>query len=148
MHSIITTASLRNAETLKESGATHVPDRNVPSVTFLAEIQKITAGASMKIVYDSVSWPDTQTLGYDELAPGGAIVIDQSPAIHKDCKLTGDKRVCMVFGDVNIPMHHKLGAALYAQLPQWLADGSIKVRSVRPTCSSVPIRPVFAAIES
>ena len=126
---IITTASLHNTDTLKESGATHVLDRNLSSDTLLTEIRRIVAGTPIKTVYDSVSWPDTQNLGYDALAPGGAIVIDQSPAIEKD-KLTSNKRVCMVFGDVSIPKHHKLGADLYSKLPQWLSDGSIKVRRV------------------
>lgn len=128
---IITTASPHNADTLKESGATHVLNRNLSSDALLTEIQKIAAGAPIKTVYDSVSWPDTQNLGYDVLAPGGVIVIDQYPAIEKD-KLRSDKRVCMVFGDISIPKHHKLGEALYAKLPQWLTDGSIKARRSQP----------------
>lgn len=124
---IITTASLYNADALKAIGATHVLDRNLPSDVLFAEIKR-TVDDSIRVIYDSISQLDTQNVGYDVLAPGGALIVVR-PSKIEEKKVTDDKRICEVFGDFNMPQHHRLGAGLFAQLPQWLHDGSIKVRS-------------------
>ena len=125
---IITTASPHNADLLKAIGATHVIDRNLPPDAVLAEVKKAAGGAPIKTVYDTVSLADTQNIAYDALAPGGTLVIDL-PSQIKEEKKVADKKVVNVFGSTNAPQNRKLGATLYAKLTEWLADGSIKVRS-------------------
>lgn len=83
----------------------------------------------MKTVFDAVSYADTQNLGYDVLAPGGTEVIDLPPEIKEE-KKSGDKKVVVVFGNVNIPDNRKLGVGLYAKLTEWLATGTLRVRGV------------------
>lgn len=126
---IITTASLHNEAALKELGATHVIDRSLPADTILAEVKEITGGAPVRTVYDAVSYADTQNLGHDVLAPGGTEVIDLLPEIKEE-KKSADKKVVVVYGNVNFPDSRKLGVSLYAKLSQWLADGTLRVRAV------------------
>ena len=72
---IVTTALLHNEGLLKSLGATHILDRHLPAPAILAELQKIIDGAALE--YDAISLADTQSLGYDALAPGGVLVVVQ-----------------------------------------------------------------------
>ncbi|KAI0736270.1 chaperonin 10-like protein [Fomitopsis betulina] len=128
-NAIITTASPHNEAALKELGATHVIDRSLPADTIIAEVKKITGGAPVKTVYDAVSYADTQNLGHDVLAPGGTEVIDLLPEIKEE-KKSADKKVVVVYGNVNFPDSRKLGVSLYAKLSQWLADGTLRPNNV------------------
>ncbi|RXW11342.1 hypothetical protein EST38_g14513 [Candolleomyces aberdarensis] len=74
---IITTASSKHAEFLKSLGATHVLDRNVSLAGLKESIQSITE-KPVKIVVDTISSEETQTLGFNLLAPGGQIALNQS----------------------------------------------------------------------
>lgn len=123
---IIATASPHNADALKAFGATRVIDRNLPADTILAEVTKATGGAPIKTVFDAVSLADTQHLGYDALAPGGTLVLDQLSEI-KEGTLVPDKKVITAFGNPNSPRNRDFAIAVYATLTEWLADGSIKV---------------------
>ncbi|KZT67314.1 GroES-like protein [Daedalea quercina L-15889] len=124
---IITTASPHNAGALKAFGATAVLDRNQPADAIVAEVKKLTGGAPVKTVFDAVSLADTQNVAYDVLAPGGTLVLVLPPEIKKT---VADKHIVGVQGNVNIPDSLELGAALYAKLGGWLADGSIKPTKV------------------
>ena len=126
---IITTASLHNEAALKELGATYVLDRSLPARTVLSEVKKITDDVPVKTVYDAVSYADTQNLGYDILAPGGTEVIDLPQEINGE-KQSADKKVVVVFGNVNVPDNRRLGVNLYAKLTQWLGDGTLRVCGV------------------
>lgn len=125
---IVTTASPRNVDMLKAFGATRVIDRNIRADEVLIEVKKAAGDAPIKTVFDTVSFADTQDIGYDALAPGGTLVIDLPSQIQEEKKVTG-KKVVNVYGSTNAPQNRKLGVALYAKLTEWLADGSIKVCS-------------------
>ena len=124
---IVTTASPRNVDMLKAFGATRVIDRNTRADEVLIEVKKAAGDAPIKTVFDTVSFADTQDIGYDALAPGGTLVIDL-PSQIQEKKVTG-KKVVNVYGSTSAPQNRKLGVALYAKLTEWLADGSIKVCS-------------------
>ncbi|KAJ2929649.1 hypothetical protein H1R20_g7439, partial [Candolleomyces eurysporus] len=76
---IITTASTKHEEFLKSLGATHVLDRNASLASLKESIQNITE-KPVKVVVDTISSEETQTLGFTLLAPGGQIALNQ-PAI-------------------------------------------------------------------
>ncbi|TFY64053.1 hypothetical protein EVJ58_g2887 [Rhodofomes roseus] len=123
---IITTASLRNTESLKGQGATHVLDRTLPKDALVAEVKKITS-APVKVAYDAISEADTQNAAYTILAPGGALVLVLNESVENK---TDDKRVVPVFGNTNVPANRKLGVSLYSKLTALLADGAVKPNPV------------------
>ncbi|EMD40132.1 hypothetical protein CERSUDRAFT_151111 [Gelatoporia subvermispora B] len=94
---IITTASLRNADMLKELGATHVLDRNLSTDALSEEIAKITS-KPLEIVYDAISLPVTQNAAFDITAPGGYLVLVLSEAIDPAKKASQPKHVIVHLG--------------------------------------------------
>ncbi|EMD35044.1 hypothetical protein CERSUDRAFT_54060 [Gelatoporia subvermispora B] len=89
---IITTASLRNADILKELGATHVFDRNLSSSALREEIAKTTS-KPLEIVYDTISIPVTQNAAFDITAPDGYLVLLLPEAIDPVKKASQPKHV-------------------------------------------------------
>lgn len=92
-----------------------------------AEATKL-AGGLFDLVYDSLSTPDTQPLGYALTAPdAGALVVVSPPA-----KLGGvdgpKKKVLMARGLFALPGNAEIGASLLGALPALLVKGAIKVR--------------------
>ncbi|KAG6843768.1 hypothetical protein H0H93_000222 [Arthromyces matolae] len=119
---IVATASPRNEAFLKSLGATHVLDRNASPSALTASISQIISGG-VDVVYDAVSTPDTQQLGYDILSNGGSLVL-VSPPIETVVE-TKDKTVISVrglWGDSN----RSLAVEFYRKLTELLGDGSIK----------------------
>ena len=126
---IITTASPHNEALLKSLGATHVLDRSLPASTLAAEVAQLAGGKPVELVYDAVSLPDTQTLGYEVLAPGGVLVITNPVQVPEDKKKAGDgKKIVNVFGVVHLPENWQVAVEQYKRLPEWLRTGAIVVR--------------------
>lgn len=125
---IITTASPHNAAYLQGLGATHVLDRALSGDALRAAVKQITS-APIEFAYDAVSGADTQTAGYELLAPGGAIVIVLANAVP-EAKQTKDRKIEHVFGNVNAPQNRALGRSLYAKLTGLLETGAIKPNRV------------------
>lgn len=124
---IITTASARNEAYVKSLGATHVLDRvAVPLASLSSAVKEITK-EPITIVYDSISEPETQNVGYDILAPGGKLILVLAPAIDEK-KRTADKELVSVYGNVHAASLRELGVGLYKNLTALLAAGDIKVR--------------------
>ncbi|KAI0366170.1 GroES-like protein [Pilatotrama ljubarskyi] len=122
---IITTASSYNEDLLKSLGATHVIDRTLSPAAILLELPKLTGGKPLDLVYDAVSLPETQSLGYDALAPGGTLLLVLPEAIPSEKKAGGDKRVMTVLGNFYLPENRTLGAELYKRLTAWLKEGVV-----------------------
>lgn len=125
---IITTASLHNEAYLKSIGATHVVDRSAPLSQLAATVRGITA-RPVKVAYDAISYADTQNAVYDLLAPGGQLVITLAEAVDKD-KITPEKEIVHVFGNVHVPEQRAVGKSLYAKLTGLLEAGDIKPNNV------------------
>ncbi|CAL1717314.1 unnamed protein product [Somion occarium] len=121
---IITTASPKNADFVTSFGATHVLDRNLSREVLIAKIREITS-QPVHLVYDAVSFPETQNVAYDILAPGGTLIVVVRPAIDQ-AKLTVDKSVYVVFGSPHIPEYADFDAEIYRILPELLSSGEIK----------------------
>ncbi|KAG6873472.1 hypothetical protein C0995_015175 [Termitomyces sp. Mi166 len=120
---IVTTASPRNEEHLKSLGATHVIDRNASHSAQTAEIRKIITGP-VEIVFDAVSFPDSQRLGYDLLADGGSLIL-VLPAIE-GVKQTEKKTVTFVYGLWDAPYTRPLGIQFHRKLTELLEESLIK----------------------
>ncbi|KAJ3559131.1 hypothetical protein NM688_g528 [Phlebia brevispora] len=108
---IITTASLRNAELLKSSGATHVIDRNLSGADFAAAVKAITRDP-IRIVYDATSNADIQLAAYDLLSSGG----------------TADKTVTFVVGFKE--QFRELGISMWKHMPAWFESGDLKPNNI------------------
>ncbi|KAH9924837.1 chaperonin 10-like protein [Fomitopsis serialis] len=125
---LITTASLSNAEYLKQLGATHVLDRKLPSEELYKEIRKI-ASKPLTTVFDAAGFPETQNLGYDLLASGGTMAAVRPDAVNPDKKVD-DKKSFFMYADVTLPQNRKLGASLFGKLTELLETGDLKPNHV------------------
>lgn len=125
---IITTASPKHTALLKTLGATHVIDRSLSPEKVIAETETIAQGP-VRIVYDAVSDPETQELGYKIVAPGGLLVVVNPVAITEQ---TADKEVILAFGTVHLPgKHREFGVELFQHLTKWFEEGTLKVRTIK-----------------
>lgn len=122
---IITTASPHNAPSLLALGATHVLDRRLPHKALYAQIAHL-AGQPINTIYDAVSVPDTQNLGYDLLASGGCLVLVLQDTIEEDRK-TRDKRIVTVDSTIVSSYNRDAGVSLYSKLAVLLEKGDIRV---------------------
>ena len=120
---IITTASLKNVETLKNQGATHVLDRNLPEDALVAGVQEIT-NKPIKVAFDSISSRQTQNVSYNLLGPGGALVVDEQEDVEK---VVADKRLVHVLANAHFPATRDVGASLFPKIASLLEEGIIKV---------------------
>ncbi|KAI8999071.1 GroES-like protein [Trametes punicea] len=123
---IITTASPHNEQLLLSLGASHVVDRTLSPADIKAELSKLTQGRRFEFVYDAIALADTQALGYEFLAPGGALVLVLPDSIPAELKKADDnKRVVTVFGNVHTPENREVGVELYKRLTEWLQKGVV-----------------------
>ena len=121
---IITTASLKHAESLKSLGATHVIDRNTSSSALATEVASITKNAPLKYAVDSISLPDTQQAAYDLLGSGGRLATFLPVAV----KTTEEKHVIHAIGVISYPSNVELLNTLFHyNFEGLLKEGDIKV---------------------
>ncbi|TFK47715.1 GroES-like protein [Heliocybe sulcata] len=123
---IIATASAKHTSFLNSLGADHVIDRNKP-LSELTELVSLTK-SPLEVVYDAVSFPETQQTGYDVLAPGGTLVIVHVEQINKDS--SANKTVTQVFGTVHGSAERATGVSLYSKLTSLVEKGEIKPNRV------------------
>ena len=90
-------------------------------------MQAITS-KPVTVVYDAISYADTQNAAYDVLAPGGTLVVVLNAAVDAD-KITPSKAIVHVMGSVQLPDNRAVGRELYANLTGLLETGEIKVRA-------------------
>ncbi|KAM6490695.1 GroES (chaperonin 10)-like protein [Amanita muscaria] len=120
---IITTASLKHADYLKSLGATYVIDRYASSAAVSAEVSKLAGGDGVNYVFDAISIPETQQLGYDLLSADGEIALVLPDAIKN--KVEG-KKVHNVRGFSSIPANHEVAVLFYEKIGSLVQEGEIK----------------------
>ncbi|EKM51409.1 uncharacterized protein PHACADRAFT_263510 [Phanerochaete carnosa HHB-10118-sp] len=125
---IIATGSLHNETYLKSLGVTHVIDRDASLSALHTAVKKITA-KPVKVVFDAVSFADTQNAAYEVLAPGGKLIIVLPSAVDED-KTTPEKQAVMVYSSFWGTERRELGKNLYAELTGWLEAGEIKPNNI------------------
>lgn len=124
---IIATASESNFAMIKSAGVTHPLSRNLRPAEISASITQIVNGTSIQVVYDAVSLPDTQQLGWDILGKGGYLVIVLGDKINKGSEAEAkEKHVVNVVANVHIPQNLEFGSKLYGSISEWLESGVIQ----------------------
>lgn len=123
---IIATASDNSKDLLTRIGATHILSRNLPSSKLASAITEITKGVPLEIIYDAVSVPETQQLGWDLVADGGSLVVVMPPNMDKKGQ-ESKKQLIHVYCNVHAPQNRDLGRKLYARITDWLKTGIIVV---------------------
>lgn len=126
---IITIASRRNELRLRSRGATHVIDRSVPLSRLQNTIREIT-DKPLEIAYDAIADYNTQNAAYGALANGGKLILTLDAAIEQE-KLTADKTIVNVFGNVHVPTQREVGVGLYRNLTAMLEAGDLKPNEVQ-----------------
>ncbi|KAG1851618.1 chaperonin 10-like protein [Suillus subalutaceus] len=120
---IITTASPSNEELVRKYGATHFFDRNLSGEELKAAISKIT-DSPIGIVYDAISLPETQSIGWELLANDGTLVLTL-PASVKEDEGKG-RKVIQTFAGPHAPQNEELCSSSWAVVEKWLSEGTIQ----------------------
>lgn len=120
---IITTASPSNEDLVRDYGATHFFDRNLSGKQLMAAIGKVT-DSPIKIVYDAISLPETQSIGWELLAKNGTLVLTL-PATVKEDEGKG-RKVIQTFGSPHAAQNKELCSSSWAMVEKWLSEGTIQ----------------------
>ncbi|KAG2147618.1 chaperonin 10-like protein [Suillus clintonianus] len=120
---IITTASPSNEDLVRDFGATHFFDRNLSGQQLKAAISKAT-GSPIKIVYDAISLPETQSVGWELLAKNGTLVLTQSASVKED--EGKGRKVIQTFGSPHNPQNKELCRSSWSMVEKWLSEGDIQ----------------------
>lgn len=115
---IITTASLRNTNYLKNLGATHVIDRYLSLPELKQAVERITS-APIHVIYDTVSIRETQEAAWQLLGPQGRLVVTL-PSVIDD-----RQRVIHTNGNPHSEENWETGRQLWLHLSRWLEKGDI-----------------------
>ncbi|KAJ3558338.1 hypothetical protein NP233_g11526 [Leucocoprinus birnbaumii] len=119
---IITTASLKHTEKLKELGATHIIDRYIPLPTIRPKLNEIL-GSGIKYIFDAISDSDTQQGAFELLAPGGHLELVLPPSVPVD---SAEKRVTMTYGTAESPHNSAAIEALFNRIGSLIEEGILK----------------------
>jgi len=119
---IITTASRKHTDHLKSLGATYVIDRYASSEAVSEEVSELTGGDGVKYVFDAVSIPETQQLGYDLLSANGEIALLLSDEIKNK---VGGKKIHSVQGVASLPKNRELADLFYEKIGSLVQQGEI-----------------------
>jgi NADPH:quinone reductase-like Zn-dependent oxidoreductase len=112
---IVTTASLHNADYVKSLGATHVIDRHADVV---AEAGKIFS-TPPSVVFDAIS--EDQEVGWKILGPNGTLVLVLPPTVETSGE---NKRFVRALGSVHT--NRDMGRRLFSKVTELLQSGDIK----------------------
>ncbi|KAG2361287.1 chaperonin 10-like protein [Suillus spraguei] len=120
---IITTASPSNEELVRDYGATHFFDRNLSGKQLKAAISEVTDGP-IRLIYDAISSPETQSVAWELLANNGTLVSTSFPAVKED--EGRGRKIIMTSGISHLPENQELCRSSWAMVETWLSEGTIK----------------------
>ncbi|KAG1729836.1 chaperonin 10-like protein [Suillus paluster] len=123
---IITTASPSNEDLVRDYGATHFFDRHLSGDQLKAAISEVT-DRPIKIVYDAVSLPETQSAGWGLLTTNGVLVLTLPASVKEDAGK--GRKAIQTFGNPHAPQNHELGSSCWAMVTKWLSEGTIQAGS-------------------
>jgi hypothetical protein len=105
-------------------GATHVFSRLLPLDDLRSLVSKYTSGP-IKYVYDAISLPETQQIGWSLLGQKGHLVLTLPALVQEE---EGKERVAITtFGSPHADENKLLCKGSWAILSEWLEAGTIKV---------------------
>ncbi|OAX34298.1 GroES-like protein [Rhizopogon vinicolor AM-OR11-026] len=120
---IIATASPSNEHLVKSYGATHFFDRHLSGSQLKEAISQVT-DSPIGIVYDAISLPDTQQIGWGLLAENGTLVLTLPESVKED-EGKGRKAIA-TFGTPHMPQNQELGRNSWAMVEKWLSEGAVQ----------------------
>jgi len=120
---IIATASPRNEQLVKSYGATHFFDRHLSGNQLKAAISEVTDNL-VGVVYDAISLPETQRIGWELLAENGLLVLTQAAEVKED-EGKGRKAI-YTLGYPHVPQNRELCLNSWAMVEKWLSEGAIQ----------------------
>ncbi|KAJ8586813.1 GroES-like protein [Rhizopogon salebrosus TDB-379] len=120
---IIATASPSNEQLVKSYGATHFFDRHLSGNQLKAAISKVT-DSLVGVVYDAISLPETQRIGWELLAESGTLVLTLAAVVKED-EGKGRKTI-ETYGVPHAPQNRELGLKLWAMVEKWLSEGVLQ----------------------
>ncbi|KAG2076352.1 GroES-like protein, partial [Suillus decipiens] len=121
---VITTASPSNEDLVRDYGATHFFDRNLSDEQLKTAISKVTDDP-IRIVYDAISSPETQSVAWELLANEGTLVLTRTSALVKEDDGKG-RKVIQTLGSPGIPQNKELCRSSWGMVETWLSEGTIK----------------------
>ncbi|KAG2146085.1 chaperonin 10-like protein [Suillus bovinus] len=120
---IVTTASPSNEDLVRDYGATHFFDRRLSGNQLVAAINKVT-DSPIRIVFDAISVPKTQSIGWRLLAQNGILILTLSASVKEDeCK---GRKVVLAAGSPHLPPNHELFRSSWTMVEKWLSEGVIQ----------------------
>ncbi|KAG2036274.1 chaperonin 10-like protein [Suillus americanus] len=120
---IITTASEKHEKYLMTLGATHVLSRHLSANELKTHVNKHASGP-IKYVYDPISLPETQQIGWSLLDQKGRLVLTLPASVEEK---EGKERVAIrTFGSPHANENKPLCKGLWATLSKWLEAGIIQ----------------------
>jgi len=120
---IIATASPSNEDLVKSYGATHFLDRHLLGNELKAAISKVT-DSSIGIVYDAISLPETQSMGWGLLAENGTLILTHDVLVKED--ENKGRKAARAFGSPHAPQNQELSRSSWAMVEKWLSEGTIQ----------------------
>ncbi|KAG2347703.1 GroES-like protein [Suillus weaverae] len=120
---IITTASPSNEDLVLDYGATHFFDRHLSGKQLISAISTVTDSA-IRIVYDAVSLPETQSVGWELLARNGTLVLTLPPSVKED--EGKGRKAFQTLGSPHVPQNTELFISSWAMVEKWLSEGTIQ----------------------
>lgn len=123
---VIATASLTHEEYLKSLGATHVFDRHGSASELQAFVFNLTGGKHIKYVYDTISLPETQQVGWSLLGHKGRLVTTLPVLVKEEQGL--ERQAIRTFGSPYADENKELLKGSRAMISEWLEAGTLKVR--------------------
>ncbi|OAX42731.1 GroES-like protein [Rhizopogon vinicolor AM-OR11-026] len=120
---VIATASAYNERLVRNYGATHFFDRHLSGSQLKEAISRVT-DRPIGVVYDAISLPETQPIGWGLLANNGILVLTLSPSVKED--EGKGRKVISTSGSPHMPQNKELGRNAWAMVEEWLSEGDIQ----------------------
>jgi len=120
---IIATASPSNEQLVKSYGATHFFDRHLSGNQLKAAISEVT-DSLVGVVYDAISLPETQRIGWELLAENSILILTLAGVVEED-EGKGRKAI-PTYGTPHAPENQELCRNSWAMVEKWLSEGVIQ----------------------
>lgn len=122
---VIATASLTHEEYLKSLGATHVFDRHGSASDLQAFVRTHTGFKyGIKYVYDAISLPETQQVGWSLLGHKGHLVTTLPVLVKEEQGL--ERQAIRTFGSPYADENKELLKGSRGMISEWLEAGTLK----------------------
>ncbi|KAG2074189.1 GroES-like protein [Suillus decipiens] len=107
---------------VKEYGATHFFNRNLSGEQLKRAISKVT-DSPIKLIYDAISLPETQSVAWELLANDGTLIVTLFASVKED--EGKERKVVHTFCNPHTPQNEELCRSSWALVEKWLSEGTM-----------------------